>query len=195
MKKLMEGLAEFQQHVYPRHRELFEKLKKNQDPSTLFITCSDSRVVPNMILQADPGELFIIRTAGNMVPPYKAALGGGVAASIEYAVEALGIRTIVLCAHSDCGAMKAVLHPEKVASMPAVAEWVKHGELARRQFESELPQPEGVGSFGPDGPTERHTAAQAFGRLSLHPKTGGEPRNRAVWLVLPNRRRPDPRLG
>jgi len=143
MKKLMEGLAEFQQHVYPRHRELFERLKKNQDPSTLFITCSDSRVVPNMILQADPGELFIIRTAGNMVPPYKAARGGGVAASIEYAVEVLGIRSIVLCAHSDCGAMKAILHPEKVAALPAVAEWVKYGELARRKFESEQPQPEG----------------------------------------------------
>lgn len=143
MKKILEGLAEFQRHVYPRHRELFDKLKHNQTPSTLFITCSDSRVVPNLILQADPGELFIIRTAGNMVPPYQSALGGGVAASIEYAVEVLGIRDIVLCAHSDCGAMKAVLHPEKVAALPAVAQWVKYGELARRRFETEQPQPEG----------------------------------------------------
>lgn len=134
MKRIVEGLVEFQSNVYPRHKDLFERLKNNQTPSALFITCSDSRVVPNLILQADPGELFIIRTAGNMIPPYAKAHGGGVAASIEYAVEVLGIRDIVLCAHSDCGAMKAVLDPEKVASMPAVAEWVRHGELARRHF-------------------------------------------------------------
>jgi carbonic anhydrase len=147
VKRIVEGLAEFQNNVYPRHRELFERLKHNQQPSTLFITCSDSRIVPNLMLQADPGELFIIRTAGNMVPPYKTALGGGVAASIEYAVEVLGIRDIVLCAHSDCGAMKAVLHPEKVASLPAVAEWVKHGELARRRFDEEHPALEGVAAL------------------------------------------------
>lgn len=147
MRKILEGLAEFQNKVYPGHRELFERLKNNQTPSALFITCSDSRVVPNLILQSDPGELFIIRTAGNMIPPYRSALGGGVAASIEYAVEVLGIRDIILCAHSDCGPMKAVLHPEKVAALPAVAEWVKHGELARRKFEAEQPQAEGAAAL------------------------------------------------
>ena len=180
----VEGLAEFQQNVYPRHRELFEKLKKNQEPTTLFITCSDSRVVPNLILQADPGELFIVRTAGNMVPPYKSAHGGGVAASIQYAVEALGIRSVVLCAHSDCGAMKAVLHPEKVASMSAVAEWVKHGELARRKFESEQPQPEGSAALDR---MAQLNIVQQLKHLVAYPfieTPGREGRNRAVWLVL-----------
>lgn len=147
MRKILEGLAEFQNKVYPGHRELFERLKNNQTPSALFITCSDSRVVPNLILQADPGELFILRTAGNMIPPYKSALGGGVAASIEYAVEVLGIGDIILCGHSDCGAMKAVLHPEKVDALPAVAEWVRHGELARRRFEAEQPLLEGAAAL------------------------------------------------
>lgn len=142
MKKILEGLAEFQKHVYPEHRELFDRLKDNQNPSVLFITCSDSRVVPNLMLQTDPGDLFIIRTAGNMVPPYGSG-AGGVSASIEYAVEVLGIRDIVLCGHSDCGAMKAVLHPEKVASLPQVAAWVKYGEKARLQFEARESKPEG----------------------------------------------------
>ncbi len=142
MKKILEGLAEFQRHVYPEHRELFDRLKDNQNPSVLFITCSDSRVAPNLILQADPGDLFIIRTEGNMVPPY-GRQPGGVSASIEYAVEVLGIRDIVLCGHSDCGAMKAVLHPEKVTALPEVAGWVKHGEMARRRFEALETKPEG----------------------------------------------------
>lgn len=131
MKKLIEGLTLFQSLAYPRHRELFSRLARNQAPQAVFITCSDSRLVPNLLVQAEPGDLFILRNAGNIVPP--AGQGGeGVVASLEYAICALGIRDVILCGHSNCGAMKGVLHPEKVASMPSVASWVKHAEPARR---------------------------------------------------------------
>ena len=138
MRDVLEGLRTFQRDAFPKHRSLFERLYHNQDPRCLFITCSDSRVVPNLILQADPGELFIIRNAGNIVPPYGEG-GEGVLASIEYAVEALGVRDIVLCGHTNCGAMKGILHPEKVAGMPNVANWCRHGEAARLEVEQQYP--------------------------------------------------------
>ncbi len=139
MRDVLEGLQTFQRDAFPKHRSLFERLFHNQDPRCLFITCSDSRVVPNLILQADPGDLFIIRNAGNIVPPYGEG-GEGVTASIEYAVEALGVRDIVLCGHTNCGAMKGVLHPEKVAALPNVASWCRHGEAARLEVERLYPE-------------------------------------------------------
>jgi carbonic anhydrase len=139
MKSILQGLESFQRDVHPRHADLFERLTHNQEPKALFVTCADSRVVPNLILQADPGELFIVRNAGNIIPP--AGQGGeGVIASIEYAVEALGVTDVILCGHTDCGAMKGVLHPEKVAALPSVAAWVRHGEAARLAVERIYPQ-------------------------------------------------------
>jgi carbonic anhydrase len=134
MRKILEGLSLFRRLAYPRHQDLFERLARNQSPQALFITCADSRVVPNLIVQADPGDLFIVRNAGNIVPP--AGQGGeGVVASIEYAVEALGVRDVIVCGHSNCGAMKGILHPEAVATMPTVAAWVRHGQAAREAVE------------------------------------------------------------
>jgi carbonic anhydrase len=131
MQKLMQGLKKFQSEVFPAKRDLFEKLAAGQQPSTLFVTCADSRVVPDLFTQADPGELFVIRNAGNIVPPYTQP-SGGVTATIEFAVAALGVRHIVVCGHTDCGAMKGLAHPERVAGMPAVASWLKQAEAARR---------------------------------------------------------------
>jgi carbonic anhydrase len=128
-KEILDGLTLFQRSVYPRHRELFQHLATNQQPRAVFITCSDSRVVPNLILQAEPGDLFIIRTVGNIVPPIDA--GGGVAASIEHAVQVLGISDVIVCGHSNCGAMQAVLHPERLGDLPNLAAWVRHAEPAR----------------------------------------------------------------
>ena len=138
MHKLIEGVNKFYREAYPKHRGLFARLARNQEPSALFITCSDSRVVPNLFLQADPGELFLIRNAGNIVPP-KGSTEGGTIASIEYAVVALGVRDVVICGHSDCGAMKGILHPEKVAHMPVVAKWVEHARGAREAVHREFP--------------------------------------------------------
>src|SRR5262245_46765637 len=134
MRKILEGLTRFQQEVYPQKRDQFERLAHNQQPEYLFITCSDSRIVPNLITQTDPGDLFIIRNAGNIIPPY-GEMQGGVSASIEYAVVALGVKHVIVCGHTDCGAMKGVLHPEKVAAMPMVAAWLRHGDTARRIIE------------------------------------------------------------
>jgi carbonic anhydrase len=131
MQWIAKGIEQFQHNVYPARRDLFEALANGQNPEVLFITCSDSRVDPNMITQAGPGELFHLRNAGNIVPTYSDGQGAE-ASTIEYALSALGIRNIVVCGHTDCGAMKALLHPEKVDGLPAVANWLKHAESARR---------------------------------------------------------------
>ena len=131
MKRVLEGLTLFQKIAYPRHKELFERLAKNQTPQAVFVACSDSRVVPNLLVQAEPGDLFIIRNAGNIVPPAGSSYGG-TTASLEYAIVALGIRDVILCGHSNCGAMSGVLHPETLEAMPAVRQWVSYADLARR---------------------------------------------------------------
>lgn len=138
MEKIIEGVLKFEREVFPQQRELFERLADGQKPEVLFITCADSRVVPVLITQSRPGDLFICRNAGNMVPPY-GEVHGGVSATIEYAVVVLGIRHIVVCGHTDCGAMKGVLHPEKVQGMPSVKTWLNHGEMARRIVEENYP--------------------------------------------------------
>ncbi len=127
MQKLIEGLKHFQTHLYPERKALFEKLAKGQSPETLVITCSDSRVMLEMLLDAKPGDLFVCRNAGNIVPPHLDH-SGGVSATIEYAVQVLNVKHIVVCGHSDCGAMKAVLHPETVATLPSVAKWIAYGD-------------------------------------------------------------------
>jgi carbonic anhydrase len=136
MKKLLEGYKKFQSDVFPKRADLFKTLESGQKPSTLFLTCSDSRIVPDMILQSDPGELFISRNAGNIVPPY-GEVNGGVTATIEYAVLALGVQNIVVCGHSDCGAMKAVLSGKQHAQMPTVDKWLRHSASAMQMVPPE----------------------------------------------------------
>ena len=131
MKSILEGLGLFQRIAYPNHKELFERLAKKQTPQAVFIACSDSRVVPNLMVQAEPGDLFIIRNAGNIVPPAGSSYGG-TTASLEYAIVALGIRDVIVCGHSNCGAMKGVLRPEQLEGMPAVRQWVSYAAEARK---------------------------------------------------------------
>lgn len=131
MRNLVDGIHRFQNLVFDQHKDLFEKLSEGQAPSTLFITCSDSRVVPNLFTQTEPGELFTLRNAGNIVPPYGASTGGE-AATIEYAVSVLGVQHVVVCGHSGCGAIQALLHPESVVRNPAIAAWLNQAEATRR---------------------------------------------------------------
>lgn len=132
MKKLVKGLREFKTNYFSTHTELFEQLAHGQKPRVLFISCSDSRVDPNLITQTEIGELFVIRNAGNIIPPYGAA-NGGEGAAVEYAIHALGIEQIVVCGHSHCGAMKGLLQLEKLEEeMPLVYDWLKHAEATRR---------------------------------------------------------------
>lgn len=129
MKKLIEGFVRFKTEIYPKHRELFQELASQQNPDALFIACSDSRVVPAMLLQTGPGELFVCRNAGNIAPSY-GEHAGGVSATIEYAVQILGVKHVIICGHSDCGAMRAALHPEIVGHLPAVSQWLRHVDRA-----------------------------------------------------------------
>lgn len=138
MERLLGGILQFQKDVYPGHKELFEQLAGGQAPQALFITCADSRVVPDMITQSQPGDLFICRNAGNMVPSYGEA-HGGVSATIEYAVAGLNVEHVIVCGHTDCGAMKAILNPELTAEMPSVRHWLTHGQLARTMVKENYP--------------------------------------------------------
>jgi carbonic anhydrase len=132
MQKILRGVQRFEHEVFPEHREFFEGLAcKQQRPRALFITCSDSRINPNLITQTEPGELFILRNAGNIVPPYSAAPGGE-AATIEFAVAALGVQDVIVCGHSHCGAMKGLLAPDTLERMPAVKSWLANAEATRR---------------------------------------------------------------
>lgn len=131
MQQLIKGLHQFQENYVAPRREFFKCMSEGQRPATLFITCSDSRVNPNLITQTEPGELFIVRNAGNIVPPYGAA-NGGEGAAIEYAVGALNVTDIIVCGHSHCGAMDALLDSNKTADLPQVAAWLLHAESTRR---------------------------------------------------------------
>jgi carbonic anhydrase len=132
MEKIIEGVHRFCRQTYPTQQSFFEQLAdKDQRPIALFITCSDSRVNPNLITQTEPGDLFLIRNAGNIVPPHGAPTGGETA-TIEYAIEVLGIRNIIICGHSQCGAMKALLGCESLDHLPAVKAWCAHAEATRR---------------------------------------------------------------
>jgi len=130
-KKIVEGINHFQNVVFSAKQSLFEGLAEGQQPLALFITCSDSRIDPNLLTQTEPGELFILRNAGNIVPPY-GAVDGGEAATIEYAVEVLGIKDIIVCGHSHCGAMAGLLDLPKLEKLPAVRSWLEHAESTLR---------------------------------------------------------------
>jgi carbonic anhydrase len=130
MDEFARGVALFQTKIFPRRRALFQRLAKAQTPKALFITCADSRVVPALITHSGPGELFVERNPGNMVPVYSGE-SVGVSASVEYAVKALKVPRVVICGHSDCGAVKAIQRPETLDGLPAVARWLKFGEPAR----------------------------------------------------------------
>lgn len=136
MKSIIQGIHKFQTEVLPKKRALFDQLSKGQKPAALVISCADSRVDMQLVTQAEPGQLFFFRNAGNIVPPYGTVLGA-ISATIEYAMVALEIPNIIVCGHSDCGAMKGVLNPESLGRMPTVAQWLKYADVAR-QMASEL---------------------------------------------------------
>ncbi len=131
MQELIEGYARFRVEVYPQYSKQFEKLAQGQEPKTLFICCSDSRVMPEMITQCGPGVLFSCRNAGNLIPP-PSEVGSGVPATIEYAIRVLKVTDIVVCGHSDCGAMKGILRPENLESLPVVRGWLEHAGPSAR---------------------------------------------------------------
>jgi carbonic anhydrase len=129
---LLKGVEDFSHKVFPEpeNRKLFNELAEGQAPHTLFITCADSRVVPEMITQTQPGELFVCRNIGNIVPGYGEMLGG-VSAVVEYAVMVLGVQHVVVCGHTDCGAMKGLLNPDSTRDLPTVEAWLRNAQAAK----------------------------------------------------------------
>jgi carbonic anhydrase len=125
VQKLEAGIHHFQANYFASNRGLFAELAESgQRPETLFITCSDSRVVPTLITTTAPGELFIIRNVGNIVPAVDRGMLGGVSAAIEYAVEVLQVGHVIVCGHTHCGAIDAILHPERLAHLPFISRWL-----------------------------------------------------------------------
>src|SRR3990167_7109611 len=130
LQTIVDGFKRFRSEIFPQQEDLFKKLATAQNPRAMFITCADSRVVPELITQSSPGDLFVNRNVGNVVPAYGQMMGG-VSTAIEYAVLALGVQHIIVCGHSDCGAMRAVLNPDSLEKMPTVKAWLRHAEVAK----------------------------------------------------------------
>jgi len=144
VQKLEAGIHHFQANYFASNRGLFENLaERGQRPETLFITCCDSRVVPNLITTAAPGELFIVRNVGNIVPSVERGVLGGVSAAIQYAVEVLEVDHVIVCGHTNCGAIDAILHPERVGHLPFVARWLAESSSIPRLIEERYGNLEG----------------------------------------------------
>lgn len=130
MQKLIQGIHRYQSDVFNARQDFFKRLVDGQRPQALFIGCSDSRMVPDLICQTDPGDLFVIRNAGNIVPPYTPGAAAGEAATIEYAIKGLGIKELIVCGHTRCGAMQAVLNPDATDEMPRVRSWLANADAS-----------------------------------------------------------------
>jgi len=143
MNELLGRVFSFESEVFPGQAALYNQLVTDgQQPRALMISCADSRIVPEQIMQAKPGELFVCRNAGNIVPPF-ATQNGGVSSTVEYAVMALGVRDIIVCGHSDCGAMKGLSDPEAASRMPNVIAWLRHSHAASKVVDECYPEFEG----------------------------------------------------
>ncbi|MGB8941838.1 MAG: carbonic anhydrase [Streptomyces sp.] len=162
MQDLTEGVARFRRDVFPAKADLFTRLAGTHRPTTLFISCSDARVVPELLTQSEPGELFVIRTAGNLVPAYTPG-ADGVAASIEYAVAVLGVSDVVVCGHSACGAMTALAEQHDLSGLPAVADWLRHADASRARATGDAAGPELTGDL------VRENVRAQLANLATHP--------------------------
>ena len=140
MKKLIRGIVEFRQKVQKGYRESFGGLASGQSPDTLFVACSDSRVVPNTFASTNPGDLFVIRNVGNLIPPCGkhgvTATDKSEAAAIEFSVLSLRVLNVIICGHSECGAMRALVDKRSRVEAPNLKSWLRHGDLAHDQIKS-----------------------------------------------------------
>ena len=144
MQKLEAGIHHFQANYFAANRGLFRDLAEGgQRPETLFITCSDSRVVPTLITTAAPGELFIVRNVGNIVPSVERGIFGGVSAAIQYAIEVLEVGNVIVCGHTHCGAIDAIVHPERIAHLSFVSRWLAESARIPRLIEERYGNLEG----------------------------------------------------
>lgn len=174
MKNLLPGLRKFSERIFPGHQEHFESLAQGQKPHTLMITCSDSRIDPNLVTQTKPGELFVIRNAGNIIPPFGASRGGEEAA-IEFAIEGLGVSNIVVCGHSQCGAMAALTGKSNLNGLPCVKSWLGHAQGTKKRIDSMS------GDFDLSHVVEENVLVQVD-NLRTHPSVSGALRSGRVQV-------------
>ena len=209
MQDIIDGFLRFRREAFPQRTALYKQLATSQHPGTLFISCSDSRLVPELVTQQEPGDMFVIRNAGNIVPSYGPE-PGGVSATIEYAVAALNVADIVICGHSDCGAMTAIASCECLDHMPAVASWLRYADSAKvvneaREHRSTRDKVEVDGArecrraaFQPQDASQRAARARArpagAARLGLRYRKWLDRRARRRHEPLRPARRPSPRL-
>ena len=130
LEYLKRGVRRFRTELFPKKRALYERLAEKQSPYALFLTCGDSRISPSALTGTDPGRMFVERTPGNIVPIYDNMASVGVSASIEYSISVLGVRDVVICGHSACGAMKGLLHPQDLSDLPATSRWLRYAQPA-----------------------------------------------------------------
>ncbi|MER5767124.1 carbonic anhydrase [Streptomyces sp. NPDC001985] len=154
MKRLLDNARNFRHRIAPES-ETFSRFAAGQSPGTLFITCSDSRVIPALITGAVPGEVFELRNAGNIIPPYAHGVQSGEAATIEYAVDVLKVRDIVVCGHSHCGAVGALANDQDLTTLPSVAQWVAVARPALAPMLGTPPDDIAFSSY-----VQRHVTAQ-----------------------------------
>ena len=138
MSRLTAGVRSYRSSEYPRLEGLLKGLAGGQTPNALFITCSDSRVDPTRLTNSQPGDLFVLENAGNIVPPAGTTVGGE-AATVEYAVKALRVPEIVVCGHERCGAMGGLMAPEGLGELPRVADWLTHSTPVRETVRAKHP--------------------------------------------------------
>jgi carbonic anhydrase len=140
MKKLIQGIVEFRRNVQQDYREAFGRLATGQSPDTLFIACSDSRVVPNTFASTNPGDLFVLRNVGNLIPPCGqhgvSTSDEAEAAAIEFSVLRLNVSDIIVCGHSECGAMRAIMKDRDKIPMPNLRNWLRHGDPALERLQA-----------------------------------------------------------
>lgn len=174
MKNLLPGLRKFSERVFPEQQELFKSLSQGQKPHTLMITCSDSRIDPNLVTQTNPGEIFVVRNAGNIVPPYGASRGGEEAA-IEFAIDGLGVSNIVICGHHKCGAMAALIDKTDLTGLPSVKSWLCHAQATKKRMD------ERSGETKVSHVVEENVLVQAD-NLKTHPSVSAALRSGRVHL-------------
>ena len=168
---LKAGIRRFRTEIYPAQAETYEKAAREpQRPAALIVACADSRIDPELITQSGPGELFVTRNIGNLVPAYGEMLGG-VSAVVEYAVSALKVKHVVICGHTDCGAMKALLQPASTDSMPTVKSWLRNAQAALSVANS-LAEPDENPSERLARLTEENVLLQ-IQHLRTHPSVAG----------------------
>lgn len=181
MERLYKGIHKFQSSFFKKEEEFFRRISKEQEPKVLFITCADSRVDPNLVTQSRPGELFIVRNVGNIIPPYDAIKDkNSVAAALEFAVLVLKVADIIVCGHSNCGAMKLLFQDEKgPVNMPHLMEWVSMSSPVREHVEKHYA---GVTPDFRDRITEKENVLEQLKNIETYPFISQALEQNAVYL-------------